>query len=85
LFPGQGTRNRFNRINAENRNVVLIVGMKMRVVMWRISLPIHANDDSKETAQFRHEAILLGDIASWQKDHHRGNRTRFGGSGRSEF
>ena len=51
-------RNRFERIDSVNGNILLIVRVEVRHVVRRASLREHANDDSEKTAQLRHGQIL---------------------------
>jgi hypothetical protein len=43
-----------HRINAENPDVALIIGVKMSHVMWGDNLGKHTNHNTKEPAEFRH-------------------------------
>ena len=40
-------------INAIDTNTILVIHMEVRPVMRRSKLDVHANDDTKETSDFR--------------------------------
>jgi hypothetical protein len=59
LLPsGKRACYQLHRVNTINRYIILIIGMKMWSMMRRVYLPIHANNDTEETTEFRHEGIL---------------------------
>jgi hypothetical protein len=58
LAPGKRTCHQLDRINAIDCHVILIVSVEMRAVMRCVNLPVHTNNDTEETAEFRHEDIL---------------------------
>ena len=62
LPPWESARYQFDLINGINRHVILIVGMKMRPMMRCVCLPVHANNDTEESTEFRHEAMLLSNL-----------------------
>jgi hypothetical protein len=45
-------------VNAKDGYLFLAVGVEVCRVMGRIEFHIHADDDTEETAQLRHENIL---------------------------
>ena len=67
LSFGQRPRHQFNRINAIDRNLILIVSMKVRRLMRCANLRVHANDNAEKTAEFWHQRILLRNRASAQR------------------
>ena len=64
LASGKRTRHCLDWIDAVDRYVILIVSVEMRTVMRCASLPVRTNNDTEETAEFRHASIL----ASNQKE-----------------
>lgn len=52
------TRYQFHRLDPVHGDMLLIIGMKVRCVMPSVNFDIHANDDPKESAEFRHALIL---------------------------
>ena len=54
----QSSADHFERFDAVDRHLVLVVGMEMRQVVGRLRFGEHADDDPKKPAQFRHDAIL---------------------------
>jgi hypothetical protein len=54
LSTWQGSGDQLDGFQAENGNGILIVGMKMRQVVWCANLHVHSNNDPEETTQFRH-------------------------------
>ena len=58
LYLRQAARDKFDRAQSKNANLILVVRMKMRKVMWTAGFREHANDDAKESAQFGHDVIL---------------------------
>ncbi len=53
----QTTTNQLNWLNAVNGNVVLVIGMKVWLMVWRTSFNIHADDNSEESSEFRQGAL----------------------------
>ena len=60
LARRQLAADQFDGIDAIYRDRLLIISVKMWRVMRNASFHIHADDDSKEPAQFRHDGRLRG-------------------------
>lgn len=58
LAPGERTRHYLDRINAVDRYIILVVSVEMRAMMRCASFPVHADDDTEETADLWYEGIL---------------------------
>lgn len=56
--PRHLARNQLHRIEPEDPDVIPAIGMKMRQVMRPADLEIHPDDDTEESAQLWHWAIL---------------------------
>lgn len=52
----QVTSQLLNRVDPKNRHVVLVIGMKVWLVMWRTRFGIHADDNAKESGELRQKA-----------------------------
>ena len=50
--------NQLDRIEAEHRRFILIIRVKMRQVVRAADFHVHTDDDTEETAEFRHRRIL---------------------------
>jgi len=48
-----------DRINPVNRDLVLVVGMEVRDVMWFMCFHVHANNDAEETCELWHTAAII--------------------------
>lgn len=68
LATRQRTCQHVNRINSENRFVLLIIGVEMRCVMWNADFRVHSNDDAVESRQFWHTAILPYQVMAFGAD-----------------
>jgi hypothetical protein len=53
------------RVNAKDRDIVLVVGVKVSSMMRRPGFGKHAYDDSEKPAQFRHKTILWDGVAGF--------------------
>ena len=53
-----GTTDQLNGVNAINAHSLLVVGVKMRPVMWRTGFGIHANNNPKKAGKFWHDLII---------------------------
>lgn len=51
--------NEVNRLNAENPDVFLMVGMEVRRVVTDSSLHEHSDDDAEEPADLGHGMVIL--------------------------
>lgn len=58
LTPGQTPSNEFERVHAVNCDLLLIIGMEVRFVVWGAMLGEHSDDNPKKPTQFRHRPIL---------------------------
>lgn len=47
----------FNGLDSVNRYIVLVIGMKVRPMVRRIGLLVHADDYTEETAEFGHKGV----------------------------
>ena len=54
LFLRQRSGNQFYRAHREDGRFALIIRMEMHHVVWRARFGKHADDDTKEAADFRH-------------------------------
>ena len=54
LATRKRTSNQFDGIQAKYSRVILIIGVEMRKVMRLANFHVHANDDPKKAAEFRH-------------------------------
>jgi len=59
LSSGARTRHQLDRIHTVDRHLILIVSVKMRSLMRRASPPVHADDDTEETADLWHGGSLV--------------------------
>lgn len=48
----------FERVYAVNCDILLIIGIEVRLVVWGASLGEHSDDNPKKPTQFRHRPIL---------------------------
>jgi hypothetical protein len=58
LPPRKRPCDQLHRVQAEHTDIFLILGVKVRRVMGLANLHIHSHDDSEESAEFRHFAII---------------------------
>ncbi len=54
LPPGKFTGHEFDGVQTEYRHIVLVVGVQVRQVVRPPDLDKHTDDDTEESAQFRH-------------------------------
>jgi hypothetical protein len=54
----QAATEALDRIDCKDRGLILIVRVKMRPVVWLAHLDEHANDDSEEPRELRHQINL---------------------------
>jgi hypothetical protein len=58
LTPGEFASNYLDRIDAEDSNGILIVGVEMRSVMWLAHFHEHPNDDAEKPTDLGHSTSL---------------------------
>ncbi len=58
LALGESPSDQFQRVDAVDGHIPMIIGVEVRQVMGCLGLCEHSNDDSEKPAQFRHLAIL---------------------------
>ena len=58
LASWEGTTDQLNGVNTINAYSLLVVGVKMRPVMWRTGFGIHANNNPKKAGEFWHDLII---------------------------
>ncbi len=56
LSPRKLPRNQFNGINGIYTNILLVISVKMRSVMWYMRLSIHSYYDAEKSRNFRHSS-----------------------------
>lgn len=59
------TPNHFACTDVDERFIATVLGVKMR---WHVVLPIHGDNDPKESANYGHGHILLGPGFSRKQD-----------------
>ena len=59
LTSWESTADQLNSVYAINAHSLLVVGVKMRPVMWRTGFGIHANNNPKKPGKFYHEEDLI--------------------------
>jgi hypothetical protein len=58
ILPGSWCQ----RIDGEDPDIILVVGMEVRAMMWGSGLGEHADDDPEEAGKFGHGTRLCGAI-----------------------
>lgn len=66
LHPGEVARHQLDRVEAEHSNRVSVVRMEVRRVVDRTGFHEHADDDAKETADFRHDESFYDVGCQWR-------------------
>jgi hypothetical protein len=58
LTSWESTTDQLNGVYAINAHSLLVVGVKMRPVIWRTGFGIHANNNAKKASKFWHDLII---------------------------